>query len=108
MIRRPPRSTRVRSSAASDVYKRQIPDRPMGPYDALNPRSIWVIVVLIMAVSAAGYASVRILGARFGLPIAGLASGFISSTATIAAMGARVAKTKEVIGAAVAGAVLST
>src|SRR5665811_1579918 len=26
MIRRPPRSTRVRSSAASDVYKRQIGD----------------------------------------------------------------------------------
>src|SRR5665811_1125962 len=26
MIRRPPRSTRVRSSAASDVYKRQIDD----------------------------------------------------------------------------------
>ncbi|WP_460379460.1 hypothetical protein, partial [Staphylococcus aureus] len=24
MIRRPPRSTRVRSSAASDVYKRQV------------------------------------------------------------------------------------
>src|SRR5665811_466971 len=28
MIRRPPRSTRVRSSAASDVYKRQLPLRP--------------------------------------------------------------------------------
>ncbi|WP_460379541.1 hypothetical protein, partial [Staphylococcus aureus] len=27
MIRRPPRSTRVRSSAASDVYKRQGVDR---------------------------------------------------------------------------------
>src|SRR5665811_911599 len=27
MIRRPPRSTRVRSSAASDVYKRQEADR---------------------------------------------------------------------------------
>src|SRR5665811_1785111 len=26
MIRRPPRSTRVRSSAASDVYKRQVED----------------------------------------------------------------------------------
>src|SRR5665811_2627203 len=26
MIRRPPRSTRVRSSAASDVYKRQLDD----------------------------------------------------------------------------------
>eukprot|EP01102_Stenamoeba_stenopodia_P007334 TRINITY_DN2054_c0_g2_i1.p1 TRINITY_DN2054_c0_g2~~TRINITY_DN2054_c0_g2_i1.p1 ORF type:complete len:180 (-),score=25.12 TRINITY_DN2054_c0_g2_i1:402-941(-) len=28
MIRRPPRSTRVRSSAASDVYKRQVIDGP--------------------------------------------------------------------------------
>jgi uncharacterized membrane protein (DUF4010 family) len=49
-----------------------------------------------------------VLGARFGLPIAGLASGFISSTATIGAMGARVAKTTDVLAAAVAGAVLST
>jgi uncharacterized membrane protein (DUF4010 family) len=85
-----------------------VPDRSMGPYDALNPHSIWVIVILIMSISAAGYVAVRLLGARFGLPIAGLASGFISSTATIAAMGARVAKAKEALAAAVAGAVLST
>jgi uncharacterized membrane protein (DUF4010 family) len=85
-----------------------VPDRPMGPYGALNPHSIWVIVILIMAISAAGYVAVRLLGARFGLPIAGLASGFISSTATIAAMGTRVAKAKETLAAAVAGAVLST
>src|SRR5665811_1848533 len=31
MIRRPPRSTRVRSSAASDVYKRQGWDGPTAP-----------------------------------------------------------------------------
>src|SRR5665811_44520 len=30
MIRRPPRSTRVRSSAASDVYKRQVERRARG------------------------------------------------------------------------------
>ena len=85
-----------------------VPDRPMGPYGALNPHSIWVIVILIMAISAAGYVAVRLLGTRFGLPIAGLASGFISSTATIAAMGARAAKANEVLASAVAGAVLST
>src|SRR5450631_319740 len=85
-----------------------VPDSSMGPYDALNPHSIWVIVILIMAISAAGYVAVRLLGARFGLPIAGLASGFISSTATIAAMGARAAKANEVLASAVAGAVLST
>jgi uncharacterized membrane protein (DUF4010 family) len=30
-------------------------------------------VILVMAISAAGYISVRILGTRFGLSIAGLA-----------------------------------
>jgi uncharacterized membrane protein (DUF4010 family) len=85
-----------------------VPDRPMGPYGALNPHSIWILVILIMAISATGYLAVRMVGARFGLPIAGLASGFISSTATIGAMGARVAKTRTVLAAAVAGAVLST
>jgi uncharacterized membrane protein (DUF4010 family) len=85
-----------------------VPDRPMGPYGALNPHSIWILVILVMAISAAGYVAVRMLGARFGLPIAGLASGFISSTATIGAMGARVAKATDILAAAVAGAVLST
>jgi len=85
-----------------------VPDRPMGPYGALNPHSIWILVILVMAIGAAGYVAVRLLGARFGLPVAGLASGFISSTATIGAMGTRVAKTTDLLAAAVAGAVLST
>jgi uncharacterized membrane protein (DUF4010 family) len=85
-----------------------LPDQQIGPYGALNPRSIWIIVILVMAISAAGYILVRILGNRFGLAIAGLASGFISSVATIGAMGARAKTTPAVLGAAVAGAVLST
>lgn len=85
-----------------------LPNQALGPYDALNPRSIWIVVILVMAISAAGYIIVRLLGTRFGLPIAGLASGFISSTATIGAMGARVRKSPGIITAAVAGAALST
>jgi uncharacterized membrane protein (DUF4010 family) len=85
-----------------------VPNFAIGPYGALNPHSIWVVVILVMATSAAGYIAVRLLGAKFGLPIAGLASGFISSTATIGAMGARAAKTTNILAAAVAGAVLST
>ncbi len=61
-----------------------------------------------MAISGLGYIAVRLLGAKFGLPIAGLASGFISSTAAIGAMGARAAKAPAILAAAVAGAVLST
>ena len=85
-----------------------VPDRAMGPYGALNPHAIWLIVILIMAIGAAGYIAVRVLGSRFGLPAAGLASGFISSAATIAAMGARAARAENILAAAVAGAVLST
>jgi uncharacterized membrane protein (DUF4010 family) len=85
-----------------------LPNEALGPYNALNPRSIWIVVILVMAIGAAGYIAVRLLGARFGLPIAGFASGFISSTATIGAMGARVQKNPGIISAAVAGAALST
>ena len=85
-----------------------LPNQPMGPYGALNPQSIWIVVILVMAISAAGYILVRILGDRFGLALAGLASGFISSIATIGAMGTRSKITPAVLGAAVAGAVLST
>mgnify|MGYP001568192341 CR=1 FL=1 len=85
-----------------------LPDKAMGPYGALNPHTIWIVVVLVMGVSALGYIAVRLVGARFGLPLAGLVSGFVSSIATIGAMGARAAKNGDLLGAAVAGAVLST
>lgn len=85
-----------------------MPDRQIGPFGALNLRSIWIVIVLVMSISAAGYIAVRLFGARFGLPLSGLMSGFISSTATIGAMGTRAAKAPEALSAAVAGAVLST
>lgn len=95
-------------AGASLVVLPLVPDRAMGPYGALNPHTIWIVVLLIMAISGAGYLAVRLLGARFGLPLAGLASGFVSSAATIGAMGARAARSGEIRAAAVAGAALST
>lgn len=85
-----------------------LPDKAMGPYGALNPHTIWIVVVLVMGVSALGYIAVRLVGARFGLPLAGLVSGFVSSIATIGAMGARATRNGDLLAAAVAGAVLST
>jgi uncharacterized membrane protein (DUF4010 family) len=95
-------------AGASLVVLPLLPDRPMGPYQALNPRSIWLVVVLLLAISAGGHVAIRTLGVRFGLPLAGLAGGFVSSTATIGAMAARAGKTPNLLAGAVAGAVLST
>ena len=94
--------------AAALVILPLMPDRAMGPWDAINPRTIWMIVVLVMAISALGHIAVRVLGPRFGLPIAGFAGGFVSSTATIASMGERAARHPDSLRPIVAGAVLST
>ena len=85
-----------------------LPDDPIDPYGVLNLRKIWIVVVLIMAISGAGYIAVRLLGVRFGLPVSGFASGFVSSSATIAAMASRVKETPDLLKPAAAGAVLST
>ena len=76
-------------AAATLVVLPLLPDKPIGPYGALNLRTVWTIVILVMAVSALGYVAVRLVGPRYGLPLAGLASGFVSSSATIGAMGTR-------------------
>ena len=95
-------------AAAALVVLPLVPDRYVGPFSAINFRTIWKVVVLIMSISAGGHVVVRLLGPRYGLPIAGLASGFVSSTATIAAMGAKAQKDPRLSRPAVAGAVLST
>jgi uncharacterized membrane protein (DUF4010 family) len=61
-----------------------------------------------MAVSAAGYVGTRWLGPKYGLPLAGFASGFVSSAATIHAMGVRAKQEPALMAPAVAGAVLSS
>ncbi|MBY0509202.1 MAG: DUF4010 domain-containing protein [Rhodospirillaceae bacterium] len=85
-----------------------LPDRHMGPFEALNPQSIWVLVILIMAVGAVGHVATRVVGVRLGLPFSGFVTGFISSTAAIGAMGSQFRAQPSLLRPAVAGAVLST
>ena len=59
-----------------------LPDRDFGPYGALNPYQIWLMVVLISGVSLAGYAALRLVGQQYGAPLLGVFGGLASSTAT--------------------------
>jgi uncharacterized membrane protein (DUF4010 family) len=95
-------------AAAALVILPLTPDQPLGPLAVFNPRTLWKLVVIVMTISAAGYIALRALGPRYGLPMAGLAFGFVSSAATIGSMGARAAQEPKLVRAAVAGAVLST
>lgn len=66
-----------------------LPEEPLGPFESLNLRTLWLLVVLVMAINAAGYTAMRMLGPRLGLPLTGLAGGFVSSSATIGSMAQR-------------------
>lgn len=84
-----------------------VPDRFIGPYAAINLRTICSLTVLLMAVGAVGHIAVRTLGTRCGYAISAIASGFASSTVTIAAMGHLVSRQPDNIKILSAAAILS-
>lgn len=59
-----------------------LPNRSYGPYDVLNPRQVWWMVVLIVGIELGGYIVYKFFGPRAGLLTAGILGGVISSTAT--------------------------
>jgi uncharacterized membrane protein (DUF4010 family) len=59
-----------------------LPNRPVDPWQVLNPAEIWLLAILIAAISFAGYVAVRVLGQRNGIAVAAIAGGLASSTAT--------------------------
>lgn len=67
-----------------------VPDQAMGPFDVLNPRSLWWMVVLVVGMSLLGYVAYRIFGDRRGTALAGILGGMISSTATTVSFSRRV------------------
>lgn len=66
-----------------------LPDRPLGPFGALNPLQIGTLVVLTAAISFLSYAAIRILGPQRGLGLTGLVGGLASSTAVTLSMSGR-------------------
>jgi uncharacterized membrane protein (DUF4010 family) len=59
-----------------------LPNEGFGPYRALNPYHIWLMVVLVSGISLAGYLALRLVGARQSVGLVGVSGGLVSSTAT--------------------------
>ena len=58
-----------------------LPNEPIDPWGALNPYSLWLLVILISSLSLVGYVLTRMLGPARGVALTGLAGGLVSSTA---------------------------
>jgi uncharacterized membrane protein (DUF4010 family) len=58
-----------------------LPNRLVDPWQALNPRELWLLVVMISGLSMVGYVATRWLGPGRGTVVTGLTGGLVSSTA---------------------------
>jgi uncharacterized membrane protein (DUF4010 family) len=71
----------LRLLIASFIILPLLPDQTVDPWDALNPRKLWLLVVMISGLSMIGYVATRWLGPGRGTVITGLTGGLVSSTA---------------------------
>lgn len=94
-------------AGASLVVLPLVPNQAVPWLADVNPRRLWTLVVVMLGLQAAGHVALRLAGPRLGLPVSGLAMGFVSSTATFAAMGARARAQPRFAPAAVCGALAS-
>lgn len=88
-----------------------LPDHAIDPYGLVNLHRIWVMVVLVAGISFFGYIAIRFWGTGYGIGIAGLFGGLISSTAVAMSMARRIHENLELekmlaVGIALASAMM--
>lgn len=94
-------------AAATLIVLPLLPEVAIDPWGVLKPSALGKLVVLVMAIGAAGHVASRVVGARWGLPLAGFFAGFASSTAATAGFGQRVRETPALRTQAVAAALFA-
>jgi uncharacterized membrane protein (DUF4010 family) len=82
-----------------------LPNSPIDPWGALNPYSLWLLVILISGMSLVGYVATRWLGPGKGTAITGLTGGLVSSTAVTLSF-AKEAQSHPKMAEALAGGIL--
>lgn len=85
-----------------------LPDEAFGPYQVLNPREIWWMVVLIVGLGLAGYVSYKLFGGGAGVVLAGILGGLISSTATTVAYARRIKESPQAASLAAVSIVIAS
>jgi uncharacterized membrane protein (DUF4010 family) len=66
--------------AATFIALPLLPDRALDPFGAFNPRTLWLLTIIIACASFAGYGALRALGPQAGLYVAAAAGALVSST----------------------------
>lgn len=84
-----------------------LPDRGLGPYGALNPRMLWLVVVFVTGLSFAGYWAGKRFGSTRGTILAAAIGATYSSTAVTVELARRLrsgVEERSMLNAAIAAA----
>jgi len=76
--------------AATAIALPLLPDRTIDPWDAINPRELWMLTILVAGASFAGYVAVKVLGGDVGVLAGAAAGSLVSSTVVTAEVGRQV------------------
>ncbi len=85
-----------------------LPDTPLDPWGVLNPRQIWLFIVLVSLIGYTGYVLIRILGTERGLSLTGILGGLVSSTAVATAMASEAKENRAILSSAVFATVIAS
>lgn len=85
-----------------------LPDQAYDAFGVLNPRKIWLMVVLIVAINLGGYITYKLLGEQVGTLLGAILGGLISSTATTVSYARRTKETPEMVGLATVVMLIAT
>lgn len=84
-----------------------LPNKNYGPLEAINPYTIWLIVVLISGISFLSYIAVKIAGTKRGIGLGGFFGGLISSTAVSVSFSESSNKSKKIVNPFVLGILIA-
>lgn len=71
---------------ASFIVLPLLPHQTVDPWGVLDPYKLWLLVIMISALSLVGYVAIRVLGSARGVAVTGISGGLVSSTAVTLSM----------------------
>ncbi|MCC6928771.1 MAG: DUF4010 domain-containing protein [Gemmatimonadaceae bacterium] len=78
-----------------------LPNQSYGPLGGINPRELWIVVLIFSGINFAGFIARRVVGASRGYGVTGALGGLISSTAVTLQL-SRLSKLRPELSAALA------
>lgn len=95
-------------AAMTFIMLPMLPDRTVDPWNTINPFEMWLLTVMIAAISFAGYIAIKAVGDQAGIVMTGVAGGLASSTAVTVTLAEMAKEHPEKVAPLTAGALFAS